>query len=774
MRTQLRLEEGWSTLFILWAMLFVSSYAMTQADLIDGLHVIPLVATTAVFTGLLLAKSRFSPSTAHLFSFVYGLFLVFWLVSSLNVYFPEEMTARARTIDLIERQFAWLRKAFGGGTSRDGLIFVIQTSAIFWLLGYSAAWFTFRVPRVWRAIVPTGLVLLSVVYYYSGPNLLWVYLIIYLLLSLMFVVRTHLVFQERYWRAAGVRYEPGVWWSFLRAGFVAAVALMLVAWNLPTLSASTAVNDALTGTRGPWREFQDTWTRLFSALRSYGGPTADPYQDTLVLGGPRTVGDVPVMDVLVPEKLANVYWQAIVYDTYEDGRWDVAASDETVLVYPDEGVLTTPFAQARQVVTQTVINYLPNSSLLYGAPEIIGTNRQMFVEGTTDSSGNMLVTTVRSRYVLRQGDRYEVTSRVPVADAQSLRQAGTAYPDWVMERYLQLPDTISEDTLALAADLIRPHDNPYDAAVAVRDYLRENIAYNDQIDAPPEGIDPVHYTLFISKEGYCNYYASAMAVMLRSQGIPARIVSGYAQGTFDPEGRLYRVLASNAHTWVEVYFPGYGWIQFEPTASIPVESRPETAATDVGDAFNNPAFSPDNELDREALLGEEEQQDPALDALPDLPTEDAAADTAVSTFPIWQVVLAVLGLAVTGGLLFAANEMNRRVEQDVERSYSRLGSWARWLGIFFRPAQTPYERADLMVTAVPEGKEPIRHLVQAYVKRQFSPTKDEDGVSPMVEWQQLRPLLIKKAIQKRLENLRRKPKETDAAARWQRMQNRRP
>lgn len=776
MRAKLRLEEGWSTLAILWGMIFIASLAMTQADLIDGLHVIPVIASIAVLSGLMLGKSRFSGGTAHLFSLVYGLFFVFVLVGSISAYFPETMPWRERIFDLLTRQVSWLRKAFGGGTSRDGLIFVIQTSAIFWLMGYSAAWYTFRARHLWRTIVPTFLVLLSVVYYYAGPNPLWLYLIGYIALSLLFVVRTHLFAQEMQWRSAGVRYDHNVWFTFLRAGFVATMVVMLVSWNLPALSASSSVNDALSSTRGPWRDFQDTWTRLFSALRSYGGPTADPYQDSLVLGGPRTVADTLVMDVQVPEKLANVYWQAIVYDTYDDGRWDIAQGDEATLVYPEEGVLNTPFSLSRQVVTQTVTNYLANSSFLYAAPELVGTDKQMFVEASTDSSGNSLVTAVRSRYVLRIGDNYNVTSRIPVADAASLRGASTTYPNWVSERYLQLPDTLSEDTLALAADLIEPTDNAYDAAIAVRDYLRGSITYNDQIAAPPEGVDPVHYTLFISQEGYCNYYASAMTVMLRSQGIPARIVSGYAQGEFDDAANVYRVRASNAHTWVEVYFPSYGWIQFEPTASLPLEFRPESSPEDVVDGSGSSAFAPNTDVDRDALLGEDEE-DPAanLDNLPELPPDEdvGAAAAPLAGFPIWQALGALLALGAAGALVFAGNEMNRRVETDVDRSYSRLGSWARWLGVWLRPAHTPYERADLMATAVPEGKEPIRELTQQYVVRQFSPKQDEVEGNTLSQWQQLRPLLIREVLSRRLQKLRlRRSKETDAAARWRRMKKR--
>lgn len=742
-RFRLQIEEGWSTWFLLWAMLIVSTLAIIQADLIDGLHVLPTAATGAILAGTLLAKSRFSPNKAHFFSLLYGLFVVAYLIGMIM---PESLSWRERVFDIVNRQAVWIGKLFDGSTSRDRLIFVIQTTAIYWLLGYTAAWYTFRRPLVWRAVVPTGIVLLSVVYYYTGPKPLALYLAAYVVLALMFVARTYLNDEEKLWRRTAVRYERAIWFTFLRAGFLVSLLALIIAWSLPTMAASAAVGDALGGAQGPWREFQDNWTRLFSALRSYGTETNDPYQESLILGGPRTVGSTPIMDIYVPRQLPNVYWQAIVWDRYEGDRWWPADND-SALHFPDDGFLDIPQTVAREVITQTVVTYLPNSSLLYAAPEVVGSNKQMFVEASADENGNQLVTALRSRFVLRQGDRYKVASRISGADAQSLRQASTNYPAWIEETYLQLPDTITPETVALAEELTAVHDNPFDKAIAVRDWLRTNIDYNDQIAAPPEDAEPVDYVLFVNREGYCNYYASAMAVMLRSQGVPARIVSGYAQGEFDDETNSYRVRASNAHTWVEVYFPAYGWIQFEPTAALPVDVRPETTGGG-GDAFNSPDAL--NDFER----GPDDEPISPEDRLAELLGEENTPEGGALTqnaFPVWQVIGAVFVVLVAGGTLLAANEMNRRVETDVDRSYGRLGSWARWLGLLFRPTQTPYERADLMTTAVPAGKLPIRNLTRQFVLKQFSPARAvEAGFDSQKEWQVLRPLLIREIIATRL------------------------
>ena len=166
-----------------------------------------------------------------------------------------------------------------------------------------------------------------------------------------------------------------------------------------------------------------------------------------------------------------------------------------------------------------------------------------------------------------QGDAYAVSGLTSTAAPDQLRTAGDAYPTWVTDRYLELPETITERTRELASQLAAGQSNAFDTAVAVEEYVRSTITYNEDIDAPPANQDVVDYVLFESQEGYCEYYASAMAVLLRAEGIPSRVVGGYFPAPFDPNegGHLYR--EKNAHLWVEAFFPGYGWIPFEPTAN---------------------------------------------------------------------------------------------------------------------------------------------------------------------------------------------------------------
>jgi hypothetical protein len=356
--------------------------------------------------------------------------------------------------------------------------------------------------------------------------------------------------------------------------------------------------------------------------------------------------------------------------------------------------------------------------------------------------------------VLTLGDKYDVASQISNADVESLQTASTNYPNWITNSYLQVPNELTPETLALAAELTAGFDNPYDKATAVQDYLREAITYNDQIDAPPPDVEPIHYTLFESKEAYCTYYASAMAMMLRSQGIPTRIVNGYAQGDFDNETNSYRVRASNAHTWVEVYFPNYGWIQFEPTASIPVVVRQQRFTNELEQAAEE---APLDLAALEALRGEDDES--RFGEAPEN-TGDTTITPESWTQRLfsWQTAVAVLILLIALLLIWALNEVNKRVEGDVTRSYNRLETWAGWVGLKFQPAKTPYERADLLLTEIPEGGTQVRNLTRQYVLRQFSPThENEEDFNPQTEWRTLRPLFLRKSVQKRLEQWRQKP-----------------
>ena len=161
---------------------------------------------------------------------------------------------------------------------------------------------------------------------------------------------------------------------------------------------------------------------------------------------------------------------------------------------------------------------------------------------------------------------YQTTGSISIATPEALRSATGEYPSWVTDRYLQLPPDFPEKIKDFARLLAAEHEAPYDIAQSIEDYLR-TLPYSTQIVPPPPGVDGVEWFLTVQQVGFCQYYASAMITMLRSLGIPARLVTGFAPGEWDSQRNAWVVRAKHYHAWPEVYFPEYGWVEFEPTPS---------------------------------------------------------------------------------------------------------------------------------------------------------------------------------------------------------------
>jgi hypothetical protein len=168
-------------------------------------------------------------------------------------------------------------------------------------------------------------------------------------------------------------------------------------------------------------------------------------------------------------------------------------------------------------------------------------------------------------------NRYRASSDIGQASAGDLRAAGETYPPEVVSSYLGLP-VLDGRIPRLAEQIAASADNNYDKARALETYLRTHFGYTLQLSRTVPH-DPLANFLFERKQGHCEYFASSMAVMLRTLGIPSRVVNGFRTGEFNDLTSQYVVRASNAHSWVEAYFPSHGWVAFDPTPGAPIPAR---------------------------------------------------------------------------------------------------------------------------------------------------------------------------------------------------------
>ncbi|HZY41136.1 MAG TPA: transglutaminase domain-containing protein, partial [Anaerolineae bacterium] len=355
---------------------------------------------------------------------------------------------------------------------------------------------------------------------------------------------------------------------------------------------------------------------------------------------------------------------------------------------------------------------------------------------------------------LGSGDAYKVTSLSSVANVAQLRNAGTNYPAAIRQRYVQLPNSLPDRVRQLARQIVSDAraTNPFDVASALEFYLRTQIKYNEKIPAPPSGTDGVDYVLFDVKEGYCDYYAAAMAVMARSLGIPARIATGYTQGTFDATRGVYQVFQFNAHTWAEVYFPQYGWVQFEPTASQPSIDRPRPVVANAGGTDPNADLKPTEPAPQ---TPDSQTRDTDLESLRDQRNLNPGGLTPNSTGDLltWMLIigsaLVVIAIGSIGAMWLYENRSGQRQASGGEWVFARLSRLARWLRVKLMPWQTPFEQAKALSQIMPASQPAFEKVASLYVQERYGRTP-ADRADAQTIWRGLRPALWWTGFKRRL------------------------
>ncbi|MBL8092581.1 MAG: hypothetical protein JNL73_00330 [Anaerolineales bacterium] len=776
--SRLRLEEGWTTVWLLAALQAIAAMSIQAAGWTFELWITPVAAVIGVLAGLALAKSRFHGALAAVFALIYGAFTVGQLIIS-TFGGPYQY----RMLVLVIRLNNFIYYALNGGTSRDILPFTFFLGLIFWSLAVLGAWSIFRQRSAWLAILPAGAALLVNAYFYVAGSL-DLHLAAYLVLSLLILARLALVGHERGWRERRLQVPAEARPEFLRAGLTTALVIVGVAWALqwltPTIPAPQAVA-AWNSVNGSFSTVRENFERLFNAVRNPGYRADDFYGDSLSLGRSTGLTDremfvaqvVPVdaqaeNDEATLAPVARLYWRSITYQTYS-GSWTL--SDQLEFRDIDDtraGTLPLPAYRLRRDMAVVITTTTESTSKLFVLPQPQAVDRDTSWQVGLTPAGQVDPVSVRALTMLQGEDRtYRVVSSVSIADAPSLRSASREYPSWISATYLQLPATVTTRTRDLARQIVAEAGaiNVYDQTQAITSWLRKNITYDLGIDPPPEGSEPVDHFLFESQRGYCNYYATAEVVLLRSLGIPARMSVGFTQGRIDPKTGEYRVIERNAHAWPEVYFPEFGWIEFEPTASEPELNRPERETEPpIGASVSpipTPPFSPlTDELEEPTTAAADRQ---AINVVAVI----AQAGQVLGIALVIIVALALLGvfalfrLGLIGldGLGVPGRQVMRLLGQAVPgpiaQAYLELERAGRWLEAPVPANATPRERAAAVGVRLPDVQDEARLIASQYMTQQYSrrPEQASGGVA-QAAWQRMRGLVWRTGARRRWEAFR--------------------
>uniref|UniRef100_UPI0007813265 transglutaminase family protein n=2 Tax=Paenibacillus pabuli TaxID=1472 RepID=UPI0007813265 len=311
------------------------------------------------------------------------------------------------------------------------------------------------------------------------------------------------------------------------------------------------------------------------------------------MGAPLTQGDTLFFEAKSPEA---TYWRGETRSYYNGSTWsDPAQRFETAspsgLVRADGWENPTYWQRIRQTVTMKREWRGPNPLFTGGMPLQLALqdknsdhqkNKRLLLSNE-DSATLWLAGTYDDQPV----KSYTADVMIPVATPEQLRLLGKTSkmkdPAVIRRTYLQLPTTLPGRVQALAKEIIQGSETRYDAVQAVKSYLANHASYTLDTRMPPRGTDFVDDFLFVTRQGYCNHFSTAMIVLLRAEGIPARWVKGFGPGEADPTvSGQYVITQGDAHSWVEVYFPGVGWMPFEATPGFTMTQGEGQGAAALG------------------------------------------------------------------------------------------------------------------------------------------------------------------------------------------------
>lgn len=288
------------------------------------------------------------------------------------------------------------------------------------------------------------------------------------------------------------------------------------------------------------------------------------------LGGPFNGDDTLVFTASSRDRH---YWRIETKDTYTSKGWIQSNAKESTESYMNNDLIETSLqvggAEDERQINMDIAIPVPFLIQTYGLKSVEANEDTVFFKSNETEKILTKQLTGEETALLS----YTLTYSEPEYSLQQLRMSDPSMLETLnssFDRFLQLPNSVPQRVQDLAIDLTKDKETVYEKIRAIEGYFsRSGFAYDKKAAAiPAEGQDFVDQFLFDTKMGYCDHFSTSMVVMLRSVGIPARWVKGFAPGNLGSKSngiQEYRVTNDNAHSWVEAYVPGTGWIEFEPT-----------------------------------------------------------------------------------------------------------------------------------------------------------------------------------------------------------------
>ncbi len=779
-------SEGWSTFLILLLALLVMVAGVERGEWIPDSPDLWAVATLGALVGMGLAKVRVHAVVLHLVGIGIGLLFATWRTLSLI----QTGSITDKLSGFFHRLDTWLSAVISGGINTDFIIFAYVLALITWLICYFTAWYTFRQRNPWPGVILVGLAVLTNLSYLPASYYIWGFLFFFT--SMLFLARVNFLKQEEAWKKGHIESRRLDGMFALNDAFWFILVLVLLSATLPAQrwTFGTA-NDLWEKSREPWVSVEQKLGRAFASIPPKKPTPLHDFGGTLPLKGSIVLGEQIALRV---ESAQPGYWRGKSYDIYTKQGWvsseqitrplsEVSASviadkpkgtqyTQRILVEFDADVIFsagTPVGSIPDTLAEMPAPITYDFNLAGAAASTLPANVKILAASvqsgqvekprmTDRDIRDLLPESLTLQRVRREGNRitglrvtsrevapdvialrpagdaqtsYEITSVFPFGSEDQLRSAGTFYPEWVSGRHLALPSDLPQRIRQLSRDVTKDAITPYDKAVAIENHLR-TLEYATEIEAPPFGADAVDHFLFTLKKGYSEYFASAMAVMLRSSGVPARVAIGYATGDYDEATQQYIVREKQAHGWVEVYFPAYGWMPFEPT---PIYNPITRVAAPEDSGAAGAGSEPDPEFPLEDFAGGE---DPSL-------TDPLSLSEGFDWSKVYIPFLGIFSLMALSFMVFVIY-LQRGLGglPVVSQTYEKMCRLATYGGNKPERTNTPAEFSSRLSTVLPEFRESIMKITTSYTGARYGKgvITAADEIELKARWQPLKRRLF--------------------------------
>lgn len=732
---------------LLYLILIFSALRLISTNWTSELYAILVLTFLGTTLGLALGASHFRLLSTSLLALGYTLDLIPWVIAN---YFYKQVAWLDRMNGISGRLGISLSLLFQKKPIEDTLLFITFLAVVYWSISLLAGYQWTRHKNILFLLLPTWVVMVTVQVYDNFLNNHIYYLIICMFLSLLLVGRKFILDKQRYWHDNRIltAVESGQDLTIMLVTFTSAIILLV--WAIPVN------NHQLSNIKTTWGKISEPWQSVRKDLgnaiagleNNSTGFSNDLFgSDLLQLGREAITGEAAVFNVtLPPDPLSNrFYWRVRIYDQYENDQWS-NFKHKNLVFEPYKPEIRLPDSN-RRVSTEFIFTISQGGIFnLPVPPHTVWISRPVNIAVFQLENGKVDPILLQADLALHAGESYQVDSIQSNPSISNLQQAGQNYPDWVEEHYLQQPNNLSSRVKALAVQLTADKHNPYDRALAITNYLRQEITYNMVMTSPPFGANVLEWFLLDYKQGYCNYYATAEVILLREAGIPARMVVGFAQGEKMP-GRddTFIVRQKDAHAWPEAYFPGIGWVEFEPTTSQPELLRPTGfIPTPLGSNTLVPNSST-------GTIGPESTFQPFNST--SLPGDGILQQFGTRTAaPFWLYLLLGLILMILGVFMIWRNRMrrisiptplsirlkntlesnsinvppwlariaDRAAEAPIQRSFNVIHQSLKRLGKPALPADTPQEVCHTLMESLPSVSHEISLLQNEYHKFMFS------------------------------------------------------